>query len=127
MYADTDDRRECLRIDHEAALNYKEVKETKLSTKTEMLTMNVSATGLLIRTSSVPPALSSTIWIELDPKMINICSEIESDLIIKDGGVFGRVVRISEGEPGVSYDVGICFLRKKSIPEQDLDNLLDKS
>lgn len=120
----SDERREFLRVDHETLLNYKEVKGDRLSPKNEILTRNVSACGLLFRTSNIPPALSSVIWVELDPKLLSICSEIEKDLVIRSGGIFGRVVRIAEGEPGVSYDVGVCFLRKKNMTDKEIMELL---
>ena len=57
--------------------------------------------------------------------MLNVCAEIEEDLIVHKGGVFGRVVRIAEGNPGISYDIGVCFLRKGSMKEEEIQVLLD--
>jgi len=124
MHADHDDQREFLRIDYETNLNYQEIKDQKLSHKKEILTRNISACGVLFRTTNMPPALSSIIRIELDPKMVNVCSELEEDLILHNGGVLGKVVRISEGEPGVSYDIGVCFLRKRDITDKELEEML---
>ncbi|MBF0252610.1 MAG: PilZ domain-containing protein [Candidatus Omnitrophica bacterium] len=118
-----EEQREFLRMDHETAVDFREVKTDKLSNKSHIMTRNISASGLLFRTTNIPPALSSTIWVQLDDKMLNICSEIEEDLIMKDEGVLGRVVRISEGEPGVSYDIGICFIRKSSLSEVEIQQL----
>jgi hypothetical protein len=119
-----EERREFLRVDYEKTLNFKELKGEKLSLKAEAISKNVSACGLLFRTEKMPPALSSVVWLELDTKMMNICSEIEDDLIIHNGGIFGRVVRIAEGEPGKSYDVGIAFLRRTNMTEQEIQQLL---
>jgi hypothetical protein len=119
-----EERREFLRVDYEKSLNFKELKGEKLSPKGEAVSRNVSACGILFRTEKMPPALSSVIWLELDTKMMNICSEIEDDLIIHNGGIFGRVVRIAEGEPGKSYDVGVAFLRRKSMTEKEIQQLL---
>ncbi|MBU1784221.1 MAG: hypothetical protein KKG95_02620, partial [Candidatus Omnitrophica bacterium] len=110
--------------DHETALNFREVKSDKLANKQEILVRNISACGLLFRTESIPPTLSSSIWIELDPKMMGLCKEIEEDLLILNNGILGRVVRISEGEPGISYDVGIGFLRKKDMTPEEIEDLL---
>jgi hypothetical protein len=118
-----ENRREFLRVDYEKSMNFKELKGEKLSQKGEVTTKNVSACGILFRTDKIPPALSSIIWIELDDKMMGICSEIESDLVIHNGGIFGRVVRIAEGEPGLSYDVGVAFLRRKNMTEQEIEQL----
>ena len=117
------ERREFLRMDYERDVKFRELRGEKLSTKTQAATRNISACGLLFRTGSIPPALSSIIWVELDQKMTNICSEVEGDLIIHNGGVFGRVVRISEGEPGQSYDIGIAFLRRKDVTEDQIEEL----
>jgi hypothetical protein len=38
--------------------------------------------------------------------------------------VFGRVVRIAEGEPELSYDIGVCFLRRKNMTEDDINALI---
>ena len=125
MCAETDNHREFLRLDHETVLTFREVKSDKLANKQEIFTRNVSACGLLFRTESIPPSLSSIIRIELDSKIKGLCEEIEEDLLILDGGILGRVVRISEGEPGVSYDVGICFLRRKNMTENEIEELLN--
>ena len=119
-----EEKREFLRIDYETALNFKELKGEKLSSKADALSMNISACGILFRTDKIPPALSSIIWIEIDEKIMGVCGEIENDLIIHQGGVFGRVVRIAEGEPGKSYDVGVAFLRKKNMTEAEIEQLL---
>ena len=124
MCAEFEEHREFLRVGHEVNVKYHEVKKSEASPKIDILTKNVSACGLLFRTSHIPPALSSIIWVELDSRMINVCSEIEGDLLIHKGGILGRVVRLAEGEPGVSYDVGICFLRKKDMSEDEIGKLL---
>jgi hypothetical protein len=68
--------------------------------------------------------LSSIVWVEMDEHMMNICSEIEQDLVIHKNGVFGRVVRIAEGEPGKSYDIGVCFIRKANLTPKELKELI---
>jgi len=124
MESHFDEHREFLRVGHETHLNYKEVREAKMTPKNQVITKNISACGLLFRTENIPPALSSIIWVELDERIMNICHEIETDLVMKDSGIFGKVVRIAEGEPGVSYDVGICFLRKKDLSDKEIQELL---
>ncbi|MGB3082090.1 MAG: hypothetical protein WBB86_03765 [Candidatus Omnitrophota bacterium] len=121
-----EERREFLRIDYEKALNFKELKGEKLSPRAEILSRNISACGILFRTEKIPPALSSVIWVEMDDKMVNVCIEIENDLVIHKGGIFGRVVRIAEGEPGKSYDVGVAFLRRKNMTEAEVEQLLSE-
>jgi len=127
MHAESDEHREFLRVDHEISIHYQEVRPNGLSHKTDILTRNISPSGLLFRTKNIPPAISSIVAVEPDPKMLNICSEIEADLIIRNNRIFGRVVRIAEGEPGLSYDVGICFLRKKELTDKEIEELLPES
>ena len=124
MYVESDNNREFLRMDHETTLKFREAKTDKLANRQEILTRNNSACGLLFRSEAIPPTLSSIIWVEMDPKMLGLCEEIESELLILNNGVLGRVVRIAEGEPGVSYDVGVCFLRKKNMSPVEIESLL---
>lgn len=126
MHADFEEKRDFLRVDHETPLNFKVLSGDKLAAKSDISSKNISASGLLFRTSSESsiPALSSIVWVELDQKMMNICAEIEHDLVIHKNGIFGRVVRIAEGEPGVSYDVGVCFLRRKDMTEAEITALM---
>ncbi|MGB3114141.1 MAG: PilZ domain-containing protein [Candidatus Omnitrophota bacterium] len=121
-----ENRRQFFRVDYEAIVNLRELKGEKLSSKADITTRNISACGILFRTEKIPPALSSITWVALDPKMMSVCSEIEDDLLIHNGGIFGRVVRIAEGEPGKSYDVGIAFLRKKSMTQEEIEQLMSE-
>lgn len=126
MHSDGDDKREFLRVSYEKTLNFKVLKSKKLTAKSDIASRNISASGLLFRTANEAsiPVLSSVVWVELDERMMNICSEIEQDLVIYKNGVFGRVVRIAEGEPGRSYDIGVCFIRKANITEKELQELM---
>ncbi|MBL7072396.1 MAG: hypothetical protein ISS33_01295 [Candidatus Omnitrophica bacterium] len=122
---DSEDRREFLRVDYDNQLNFKVLKGEKLTGKQDVWSRNVSASGLLFSTSSEAsiPALASVVWVELNQKLMNVCQEIENDLVIHNNGVFGRVVRISEGESGKSYDIGVCFLRKKDMTPEEIQTL----
>ena len=125
MSADFEEKRDFLRVDHEKELNFKVLAGDKLASKSDVLSRNVSASGLLFRTESEStlPALSNIVWVELDDNIMSVCNEIENDLVMFKNGIFGRVVRIAEGEPGKSYDVGVCFLRKENMSEQDIQAL----
>jgi hypothetical protein len=52
MHTDGDDKREFLRVDYEKHLNFKVLKTGKLTTKTDIASRNISASGLLFRTLS---------------------------------------------------------------------------
>ncbi|MFH1395396.1 MAG: hypothetical protein ABIH09_04485 [Candidatus Omnitrophota bacterium] len=121
-----DERREFLRVDYDTQLNFKVLKGEKFAGKSDIQARNISACGLLFNTSSESsiPALSSIVWIELDQKLMNVCEEIEDDLVIHKNGVFGRVVRIAEGDPGKSYNIGVCFLRKSDMSADEIQALI---
>lgn len=123
----SDDRREFLRIDYETPVQYKIYTGERLLKKPDVLSKNISASGLLFRTDSdtAIPAIGNIVWIELDEKMLNICHEIENDLLLRDSGIFARVVRISEGEPDRSYDIGVCFLRRKNLDDSQIEMLFN--
>ncbi|MFH1837484.1 MAG: PilZ domain-containing protein [Candidatus Omnitrophota bacterium] len=128
MGFNNEERREFLRVDHETLLNLKILTGDRFTSKSDITSRDISASGLLFRTKKdvSVPAISSIVWLGLDERMVNICAEIEDDLIIHNEGVFGRVVRISEGEPGISYDVGVCFLRRKDMSEEEIQELIGK-
>lgn len=121
-----DEKREFLRVDHEANLDLKILSGEELSHKYDVISRNISACGLLIRIKSKANILelSSIVWIKLDEKMLNICAEIERDLIIYKNGVFARVVRVTEDQPGKSYEAGVCFLRKSKISDDDIKRFI---
>jgi hypothetical protein len=123
---ENEDLREFLRVDHETPLNFKVMSGEKFTARSDVFSRNISACGLLFRTTrdTSIPALSSIVWVELDSRMINVCSEIEEDLILHKNGIFGRVVRIAEGEPGISYDIGVCFLRKSNMAPEEIQAIL---
>ena len=122
----TDEKREFLRIEHKTPLLFKVLSGEKLLAKADIFSRNISACGILFRTCNENsiPALSSIVWLELDEKIMNVCQEIENDLVVYKNGVFGRVVRIAEGEPNKSYDVGICFLRRETMSDDEVQVLM---
>ena len=121
-----EEKRSFLRVDHENPLNFKVLSGERFISKSDISSRNVSGAGILFRTGteSSIPAISSIVWVELDEKMLNVCAEVEEDLLIHKNGIFGRVVRIAEGEPGQSFDIGICFLKKKDMSSEELQTLL---
>lgn len=126
MESNGDEKREFLRVDIEKLLNFKVLSGDKLVAKSDVYSKNISGAGLLFRTTTEAsiPAISSIVWVELDEKMMNICAEVEEDLVSYKSGIFGRVVRIAEGEPGKSYDIGVCFLRKSHMTKNEIDALM---
>ena len=82
MSENYEEKREFLRVDLEKPLNFKTLKGEKLIARSDILSRNVSACGLLLRTTteSSIPALSSIVWIEIDDKIMNICAEIEEPM-----------------------------------------------
>ncbi len=126
MDGDFKEKREFPRVEYESSLIFKVLSGDRLVARPDICSRNVSAGGLLFRTSteSSIPAISRIVWTELDAKLRDVCSVISNDLVTHKAGILGKVVRIAEGEPGRSYDVGVSFLRKKNPPEEEVLALL---
>lgn len=98
------ERRKYMRLEYSGAVEYREEgKESSATGKAR----NISVSGLMFCSSSAP-AVGSSLWLKLDVKDLLICREIERDVMIRDDGIIGRVVRVEERPDGL-YDIGVCF------------------
>jgi hypothetical protein len=116
-----DEKREFYRINFEKPLNFNKFIDNKVSEPNTAVTRNISQSGILFHTKN-PPSISNLLWISLDLRTLNICQEIEQNALILKEGIVGKVVRLEESktEEG-NYDVGVCFLKKDSKLEKQLD------
>jgi c-di-GMP-binding flagellar brake protein YcgR len=116
------ERREFFRLNYSQPLQYRTagpIKETAASSR------NISQTGILFRTETRPPEISSLLWLDLDIRTLKICQEIEGKALIFNNGLIGKVVRVEEdAEAANSFDVGVCFLRKDEAKNRDVQKLL---
>ncbi len=117
-----EEKREFQRIDHAAPLNLKILCGEHFRSRNGVITRNVGAGGLLFRTAveSSVPAISCFVWIERSTELSEICTPIENDLMFRAGGLVGRVVRIAEGEPDISYDIAVRFVRKEEMTKDEI-------
>lgn len=105
------DRRDYLRLDFRQPLRFRLVPSPDKALH-EVSGKNISVSGLLFK-SRVAPPLSSVLWMDVDTRTLRICREIDERVLVQDGGLIGRVVRVEEnpGEAG-TFSIGVCFLRK---------------
>ena len=105
------DRREFLRLDFRQPLRFRLVPSSSEALH-DASGSNISVSGILFK-SRVLPALSSVLWMDVDTRTLRICREIDEHVLVQDGGLIGRVVRVEEnpGEAG-TFSVGVCFLKK---------------
>lgn len=105
------DRREFLRLDFRQPLRFRMVPSSG-EVLHDASGSNISVSGLLFKSRVLPP-LSSVLWMDVDTRTLRICREIDERVLVQDGGLIGRVVRVEEnpGEAG-TFSVGVCFLRK---------------
>jgi len=106
-----DDRREFFRIDFRNPVKFRQFDQSEISPKLGT-TENISESGILFKARVFPP-LSTVLWMDLDLRTLKICQEIESRAVVREKGILGRVVRVEEDpEERLSYNIGVCFLRR---------------
>ena len=110
------DRREFFRVDFRRPVKFRQVQDSEDHLKIATIE-NISQSGILFKTR-ILPQLSSVLWMDMDFRTLNICREIEDNVLIYESGILGRVVRIEVyDEENKADDVGVCFLRKTD-PEE---------
>lgn len=118
------ERREFFRLNYTQPLQYKAC-QTNARGTVDGAGRNISQTGILFRTETRPPEISSLLWLNLDIRTLNICKEIEGKALIFNNGLIGKVVRVEEDAEGAnSFDVGVCFLTKEDAKSRDVQKLL---
>ncbi|MFH1305547.1 MAG: hypothetical protein ABIH74_04030 [Candidatus Omnitrophota bacterium] len=117
-----EEKREFQRIDLATPLTLKILCGEHFRSRNGVIARNVGAGGLLFRTAveSSVPAISCIVWIEQSAELSEICAPIENDLMFRTGGLVGRVVRIAEGEPDISYDIAVRFVRKEEMTKEEI-------
>ncbi|MFT5206587.1 MAG: hypothetical protein ACI9CF_000326 [Candidatus Omnitrophota bacterium] len=110
-----DNRREFLRLDFRSSIRFKTIQKNRINAALGTVD-NVSESGLLF-TSNIVPEIASILWLSLDLKTLGICQKIESNVLMDQGGILGRVVRLEENRGAGNYRVGVCFLTNDINPE----------
>jgi len=108
---ETQERRECARLDYATPLAYKVCKKETLSKLLTGYTSNISTAGLLCNVrETVSP--EDVLWLSFDRGMLSVCAELEKNVFIYQNGIIGKVVRV-ESKGYDNYDVGIKFLTRE--------------
>ncbi len=110
-----DNRREFLRLDYRSSIKFKTIQKNRINVALGTVD-NVSESGLLF-TSNIVPEIANILWLSLDLKTLDICREIESNVLMDHGGILGRVVRLEENRGAGNYRIGIYFLTNDISPE----------
>ena len=106
-----EEKREFFRVDFRQPVKFREF-QREPSALTLGTSENISQSGLLFKTRTVPP-LSTVLWMDVDIRTLRICQEIEKRALVEEQGLLGRVVRVEEDpDEANTYNVGVCFLRK---------------
>ena len=125
----TKERREFFRLNFKAPVRYKNYTDSETGSKPGEVfkgtTQNISQSGVLFETETVPP-ISSILWLNLDIRTIKICQEIEQRALVFKEGLLGRVVRIEENPVKKTYDVGVCFLTQNEKSSKEVQQVLSK-
>ncbi|MCX5697505.1 MAG: PilZ domain-containing protein [Candidatus Omnitrophica bacterium] len=112
------ERRKFIRLDYTAPLALKVCKKETVSKILDGYTSDVSQAGLLCNIKD-KVKINDILWISFDRATLNICGEIEKNSFIYQGGIVGKVVRITRA-PGGFYSVGVQFMTRE---EKNITNI----
>ncbi|MGH7198548.1 MAG: PilZ domain-containing protein [Candidatus Omnitrophota bacterium] len=126
------ERRDFFRINFKTPLEFRTYGSERPSRKTEndsprpATSQNISQTGILFKTQSDPPDLSSILWMNMDIRTLHVCQEIEKRAVTFNQGLLGKVVRVEEDPEDGAYDVGVCFLTQNERNSRSVQKLLSE-
>ena len=124
------DRREYFRINFKTPIEFRSYATPSNAGPAKLAkgsSQNISQTGILFKTSDMPPKLSSIVWMNLDIRTLSICQEIEKKALILNKGLVGKVVRVEEDMQDTSaYDIGVCFLTQDQKDSREVRQILSE-
>lgn len=129
IISDLEDRREFFRVPYEAPIKFKFQKGDRFCEVLNVTSRDISPSGLLLNLPSEKPIVSTgtIVWLGLDRNMMNILANryigLEHDLVMHKGGLFAQVVRNSEGDLGKPHKLGVSFLRRGHISEDQIRSI----
>ncbi|MFA4888677.1 MAG: PilZ domain-containing protein [Candidatus Omnitrophota bacterium] len=115
------ERRQFVRLDYIAPLNFKVCKKKTLSKLMEGYTADVSQAGLSCDIK-LDVNVGDVLWVSFDRATLNICEDIERRVLIYQNGIIGKVARVSH-KAANTYNVGLQFLVRE---EKNLSNIYPK-
>jgi hypothetical protein len=105
------ERRKFIRLNYTSPLALKVCKKETVSKILNGYTSNVSQSGLLCDIKE-RVKLNDILWLSFDRATLEICAEIERNNFIYQGGIVGKVVRITRKPNGV-YSVAVQFMTRE--------------
>ncbi len=119
------EKREFFRLNFSSPLQFKSYQPE--NPQSDATVKNISQSGVLFKTPTNPPAISSILWMNLDIRTLKICQEIENRALVFNNGLLGKVVRVEEDvRTGKSYDVGVCFLTRDQQNSHEVQGILNR-
>jgi c-di-GMP-binding flagellar brake protein YcgR len=116
------ERREFVRFDYVTPLAYKVCKRKTLSRLLQGYTSDISQGGLCCNMKQ-NVAKNNVVWLSFDRGILDICREVDSNCLIYQNGVLGKVAW-TKRHTNNTYDVGVRFLTRE---EKNLTNIYPKS
>lgn len=112
------ERRGFVRLGYVTPLAYKVCNKDTISKLLKGYTANISESGLFCNLKE-KVKVDDILWLSFDRATLGICQSLEKMALIYQGGVIGKVVRITFENQDL-YDVGVQFITRE---EQGLDNI----
>jgi len=116
------ERREFVRLDYVAPLNFKVCKKETISKLLQGYVSDISQSGVLCNIKDRVKK-EDILWLSFDTDTLNICRDLEKRSLIYQNGVIGKVVRTTHKDDG-TYDIGVQFLTRE---EKNLTHIYPKS
>jgi len=105
------ERREFFRLDYETPLAYKVCREETISSILNGYTANISQSGLLCSIKEKVHK-EDVLWLCFDKGTLNVCQDLERQVLIYQNGIIGKVARVEDKSDG-SYSVGVRFITRE--------------
>lgn len=118
------EKREFLRIEYDAPINYRIWELEKVQSMPLGAAKNISACGILF---SVKKHLDvgTILVLKLDDHTLGDIVEIDDSVLEMNSNVLGRVVRVEEVVPDKNFELGVCFIRKdEASDDEDIQKIL---
>ncbi len=112
------ERRKFIRLDYTAPLALKVCKKETVTKILDGYTSDVSQAGLLCKIKE-KVKINDILWVSFDRATLTICGEIEKNSFIYQGGIVGKVVRITRAPNGL-YSVAVQFITRE---EKNITNI----
>ena len=115
------ERRDFLRIKFTKPLAYKVCKKVTVSNLLQGYTHDISRSGILCSVKE-KIRVNDIVWLSFDSSTLEIFKDLEKSVLIYQGGMIGKVVRIKREHDG-TYSAGLKFVTRE---EKNLTHIYPK-